>query len=92
MTNSNSNFWNDARLNRLAEIVQDNATAIANQQQQMDLVATAVDQLAGTVLQLAQKVDTQVSVMEQQLMEMRAESERQGRILDFLVRQLPPEN
>lgn len=94
MTNSYGRTrWTDERLDQLASIV-------ANQQEQINLTSEATERTANTVLQLAQivetvsnkvdrvtqSVDNQIMVIAQQQDSINAELERQGRILDYLMR------
>ncbi len=77
--NNGRSHWTDERLDELANVVQAN-------QQQITSTSLAVDRLADVVLQLAVKMDNQIEIITQQQAAMNAEQERQGRILDYLMR------
>lgn len=60
--------------------------AVSENQQQIASTSSAVERLADVVLQVAQRVDSQVAAIAQQQTAINAELERQGRILDYLMR------
>lgn len=83
----------EALVERIAQRVDSNASAIqvisqavVNQQQQINLVSEAIDRLANVQLQLGQIIDNQPPTISQQQAAINAELERQGRILDYLMR------
>jgi|GEM_PF-5534285 len=67
------------RLDRLEALVEEN-------QRQITANSQAIAQLADLTAQVVQRVDNQIAVITQQQTAMNAELERQGRILDYLVR------
>ena len=67
------------RLDRLEALVEEN-------QRQITANSQAIAQLADLTAQVVRRVDSQIAVITQQQTAMNAELERQGRILDYLVR------
>ncbi len=92
--NNGRSHWTDERLDNLADRVDGITLAVQENQQQIANTSLAVERLADVVMQVAIKVENQVetiaqqqAVIAQQQTAMNAEQERQGRILDYLMRQ-----
>ena len=83
---------NARAIDSLTEQVDGITVAVQANQEQIATTSLAVERLADVVFQVAQRVDSQVNTIALQQTAINAELERQGRILDYLMRGDPNRN